>query len=93
MADEVSAVQDALSDDTLKDPEANDALNAALTQLQATASAVSSLAGGLGASSSSSSSQTASTTPAATTQQAQGNGDCPKGQGGTPRQTPQQVPA
>ena len=89
VADEVSAVQDALSDDTLKDPEAKDALNAALTQLQATASAVSSLVGGLG---SSSSSQTASTTPAATTQQARGEGDCPKGQGGTPRQASQQVP-
>jgi hypothetical protein len=91
VADEVSAVQDALSDDTLKDPEAEDALNAALTQLQVAASAVSSLVGGLGASSSSS--QTAATTPAATTQQAQGNDDCPKGQGGTPRQTSQQVPA
>jgi hypothetical protein len=90
VADELSAVQDALSDDTLKDPEAKDALDAALTQLQATASAVSSLVGGLGVSSSSS--QTASSTPAAT-QQAQGNGDCPKGQGGAPRQTPQQVPA
>jgi hypothetical protein len=93
VADEVSAVQDALSDDTLKDPEAKDALNAALTQLQATASAVSSLVGGLGTSSSSSTSQTASTTPAVSTQQAQGNGDCPKREGGTPRQTPQQVPA
>jgi hypothetical protein len=92
VADEVSAVQDALSDDTLKDPEAKDALNAALTQLQATAAAVSSLVGGLGTSSSSSSSQTDATTPAAATQ-ARGNGDCPKGQGGTPRQTPQQVPA
>jgi hypothetical protein len=87
VADEVSAVQDALSDDMLKDPEAKDALNAALTQLQATASAVSSLV--VGAGTSSSASQTASTTPAATTQQAQRTGDCPKGQGGTPRQTPQ----
>src|SRR3954447_8603791 len=75
VADEVSAVQDALSDDTLKDPEAKDALNTALTQLQATASAVSSLVGGVGTSSSSS--QTDATTPAAATQ-ARGNGDCPK---------------
>jgi hypothetical protein len=102
VADEISAVQDALSDDTLKDPEAKDALNAALTQLQATASTVSSLATSLGTSSSSS--QTASTTPAASTQQAQRDGDCPKGEGsgepgdqqdGTPRRTPQgtSVPA
>jgi len=93
VTDEVSAVQDALSDDTLKDPEAKDALNAALTQLQATASAVSTLVGALGTSSTSAQSQTASTTPAATTQQAQRNGDCPNGQSGRPQGTGQQVPA
>ncbi len=75
VADEIDAVQQALSDDTLKDPEAKDALNAALTQLQATASAVQTLLSGLGTSTSS-----ASTTPTATGNQTQRNGDCPHGQ-------------
>jgi hypothetical protein len=86
VADEIDAVQQALSDDTLKDPEAKDALNAALTQLQATATAVQSLLSGLPTSSS------ASTTPAASTNQSSRNGDCPHGQSsgqsaGQPRQT------
>jgi hypothetical protein len=86
VADEISAVQDALSDDTLKDPEAKDALNAALTKLQATASTVSSLLSGLGTSSQQT--PVASTTPS--TSQGQ-HGDCPRGQqgSGAPRQAPQ----
>jgi hypothetical protein len=75
VADEIDAVQQALSDDTLKDPEAKDALNAALTQLKATASAVQSLLSGLGTSTPS-----GSNTPAATPNQTDRNGDCPHGQ-------------
>jgi hypothetical protein len=77
VADEISSVQDALSDDTLKDPEAKDALNAALTKLQATASAVSSLLSSLGTSTQQT--PVSQQTPAATGQGQRG--DCPHGQG------------
>lgn len=80
IADEISSIQEALSDDTLKDPEAKDALNAALTQLQASASAVSALISGLGTTT-----NTAATTPTGTQNAAAGTsqqtGDCPKRDG------------
>jgi hypothetical protein len=77
VADEISSVQDALSDDTLKDPEAKDALNAALTKLQATASTVSSLLSSLGGATSQQT-PVSQQTPAAGNQ---GQRDCPRGQG------------
>lgn len=88
IADEISSIQEALSDDTLKDPEAKDALNAALTQLQASASAVSALISGLGTT------PTAATTPTGTQNAAAGTpqhkGDCPKRDGsGSGQQQPQ----
>ena len=80
IADEISSVQEALSDDTLKDPEAKDALNAALTQLQASATTVAALISGLGTTGTGTTpTGTQSTSTAAGTPE--GSGNCPKRDG------------
>jgi hypothetical protein len=84
IADETSGVEETLSDDTLKDPEAKDALNAALTQLKASATAIQALISDLPSQSSATATDTASTTATSGTS-GQGRGDCPRGQpNGTP---------